>query len=178
MDIVSGASVAWKILKFFFTEDEEFKERKHATTYLTEKYALTPVEQVHYGLSSSYAPGEERYICGETWEKAVVDILQQISTSSTVTAEVMETCGDLALFMIVLEGKYRDRITSDEWWEDQEKGRKWAVLSRHSETFKSLYELSRGRGNDLALGLIQSELKDWLNQPASRFIRDAFDAAR
>ena len=178
MDILSGLSIAWKILTLIGTPASEYEAEKAATAYLIEKYNLSPVQSVTYGVITQYGTGEHRDICDATWEQGLASVLRIIMASTNATKEAMAACGDLSMFMIVLHFKYRDRVSEAKWragysmWRVSKDGaRTWHTIGRDTETFKSLAEMGRGRGSDLALDIVKSEIQEWLRDPELNSIR-------
>jgi len=145
------------------------------------KYQLSPVQRVSYGIPSQYGTGDTFYVCDSTWEIALARLLHTIISSTVVTEPVMVACGDVALFVIVLQGKERFAQSESErpglLFSGGKKRPYWLLGPLgESETWKSLMEMSRGRGNDFALKLIRQELQEWLRSDGVEPLRMRYES--
>lgn len=182
-DVLSGLGLAAKVVVSFQKFQKEQAALDAATDYLVSKYHLTPVERVTYGIPSQYGTSEDAYICDSTWEVALANLIHVVTSARSPTREVMIACGDIGLFVLVLSGKERHRQERDDraglrLWGGKPRP-SWEVASLgDTETWKSLMEMGRGRGSDLALELIRQELNQWLGGSGLKTLRERVESLR
>jgi hypothetical protein len=92
----------------------------------------------------------------DVWLRAFDSVIYRLAAKISVDAECSEWCGDIVMFCNVLD----DNIWIDRW---DNKGNYRPVFGRirefrNTKTFLSVVEMSRGRGSDYALALINKEL--------------------
>jgi hypothetical protein len=92
----------------------------------------------------------------DVWLRTFDSLVDRLAGKSTVDAQCCELCGDIVMFCNVLD----DNVWIDRW---DNKGNYRPVFGRicefrDTQAFLSVVEMSRGRGSDYALALINKEL--------------------
>lgn len=157
VNALSALNLAAKLFSAFSRYSKEVKEGKAFTDLLTNKYQLPPVKEVGR-VGSQYGGGYSYEICSQEWESKLAELIYKVMIASHVTDEIMEICGDLALFITILPTKRKNDegpcYTSGPY--------DYLRPLQSTETWRSLLEMGRGRGGDYTLVLIKREFQEWL----------------
>lgn len=158
VNLFSTVSIGQKIFSFFSQHSKEMKEEKLFLDLLAKRYQLPPVREVSR-VGSQYGGGYFYEICTQEWANKLAELIHEIMIAHHADEEIMETCGYLALFIVVLP---RRRKRDEGACYGQPSPYDYLRSLQSTETWRSLFEMGRGRGSDYSLVLIKRELEVWL----------------
>lgn len=123
------------------------EERKSVESYLFRKYGLAVTIAHNRALTGgSFGQGGQYYQFDGPWWPTLASLYERISTADEVTDDFRIVCGDFALFLFhgdyQLDAPIRDVFRT--------------LVG--TQTYVSLVEMGRGRGDLYALKIIQQEL--------------------
>ncbi len=92
----------------------------------------------------------------DSWLRTFDLVIDRLTSKNTVDAECCQLCGDIVMFCNVLD----DNVWIDRWDSKRNYRPVFGRIRefRDTQTFLSIVEMSRGRGIDYALALINKEL--------------------
>jgi hypothetical protein len=149
MDFFSVIRLIFSANKKIRESSNNEKSRHAAYNYLKEKYKLSDLKD---GFTNFGYSGHGFSYFDEEWVKIATDILQKIINKKRVDEELYSLCGEIIMFLLLFD--YYPLSSSAQIYPITNKLRK----VNETETHKSLLEMSRGRGSEYALRLIQNEL--------------------
>jgi hypothetical protein len=158
INLLTALSIASKLFSSSSRHSKEVKEVSAFAGLLADKYQLPAVKEVgRFG--SQYGGGYSYEICSQEWENQLAEVVKQVLAADHVNDAVMELCGDLALFIVVL--RYKRKRDEGPCYGEASPYEYLRPLQT-TETWQSLLEMGRGRGGDYSLKLIKTEFQNWL----------------
>lgn len=144
MNLLSALNLAEKARRGLLSYFQRIEARDAAEEYLYEKYGIGHKRIYHSG----YRHDHITYITEGPWKEVVGGIIASLLSKTYADDEARVLCGDLYLF--VLHSQIA-RTGSDPF--------KSTFCRLHgSNTYESMFQFSRGMGDEYALQVIQREL--------------------